>query len=163
MSQTEENYNDPQLGMVGNINSLMLGKAYKVKTPAALANTVSGKPHDLAAAPIELEKGWNRVSYPYYKSMTLQNAIVGAEEGDYIVSHLDGFAEYADGQWQGTMSALVPGNGYLYKSSSKKAFEIDLFAQTAPSQAIMNDDTSTQPTAMVDARMFRSTLNVIIE
>ena len=93
--------------------------------------------------------------------MTLQNAIVGAEEGDYIVSHLDGFSEYVDGQWQGTMSALVPGNGYLYKSSSKKAFEIDLFAQTAPSQAIMNDDTSTQPTAMVDARIYPSTLNVI--
>ena len=161
MSQTEENYNDPQLGMVGSINSLMPGKAYKVKIPAALANTVSGRLNDLAAAPIELEKGWNWVSYPYFNSMTLQNAIVGAEEGDYIVSHLDGFSEYVDGQWQGTMSALVPGNGYLYKSSSKKAFEIDLFAQTAPSQAIMNDDTSTQPTAMVDARIYPSTLNVI--
>ena len=161
MSQTEENYNDPQLGMVGSINSLMPGKAYKVKTPAALANTISGKLHDLASAPIEMEKGWNWVSYPYYKSMTLQNAIVGAEEGDYIVSHLDGFAEYVDGQWQGTMSSLTSGNGYLYKSSSKKAFEIDLFAQTAPSQAIMNDDTATQPTAMVDARIYPSTLNVI--
>lgn len=161
MSQTEENYNDPQLGMVGSINSLMPGKAYKVKTPAALANTVSGRLHDLAAAPIELEKGWNWVSYPYYKSMILQNAIVGAEEGDYIVSHLDGFAEYADGQWLGTMSSLTSGNGYLYKSSSKKALEIDLFATTAPSLAKMNDDTATQPTAMVDARMYPSTLNVI--
>ena len=161
MSQTEENYNDPQLGMVGSINSLMPGKAYKVKTPAGLATTVSGRLHDLAVAPIEMEKGWNWVSYPYYKSMTLQNAIVGAEEGDYIVSHQDGFAEYADGQWQGTMSSLTSGNGYLYKSSSKKAFEIDLFAQTAPSQAIMNDDTATQPTAMVDARIYPSTLNVI--
>ena len=161
MSQTEENYNDPQLGMVGSINSLMPGKAYKVKTPAALANTISGKLHDLASAPIEMEKGWNWVSYPYYKSMTLQNAIVGAEEGDYIVSHLDGFAEYADGQWQGTMSSLTSGNGYLYKSSSKKALEIDLFATTAPSLAKMNDDTATQPTEMVDARMYPSTLNVI--
>ena len=161
MSQTEENYNDPQLGMVGSINSLMPGKAYKVKTPAALANTVSGRLHDLAAVPIELEKGWNWVSYPYYKSMILQNAIVGAEEGDYIVSHLDGFAEYADGQWLGTMSSLTSGNGYLYKSSSKKAFEIDLFATTAPSLAKMNDDTATQPTEMVDARMYPSTLNVI--
>lgn len=161
MSQTEENYNDPQLGMVGSINSLMPGKAYKVKIPAAQTTTVSGKLHDLAADPIEMEKGWNWVSYPYYKSMTLQNAIVGAEEGDYIISHLDGFAEYADGQWQGTMFSLTSGNGYLYKSSSKKAFEIDLFAQTAPSQAIMNDDTATQPTAMVDARIYPSTLNVI--
>lgn len=161
MSQTEENYNDPQLGMAGNINSLMPGKAYKVKTPAALANTVSGRLHDLASAPIEMEKGWNWVSYPFFNSMTLQNAIVGAEEGDYIVSHLDGFAEYADGQWQGTMSSLTSGTGYLYKSSSKKAFEIDLFASTALSLANMNDDTATQPTAMVDARMYPSTLNVI--
>ena len=60
-----------------------------------------------------MEKGWNWVSYPYYKSITLQNDIVGAEEGDYIVSYLDGFAEYADGQWQGTMAALVPGNDSL--------------------------------------------------
>ena len=161
MSQTEENHNDPQLGMVGSINSLMPGKAYKVKTPAALANTVSGRLHDLASAPIEMEKGWNWVSYPFFNSMTLQNAIVGAEEGDYIISHLDGFAEYADGQWQGTMSSLTSGNGYLYKSSSKKAFEIDLFASTAPSLANVNDDTATQPTAMVDARMYPSTLNVI--
>ena len=97
------------------------------------------------SAPLEIYWRDSRTPiYPYYKSMTLQNAIAEAEEGDYIVSNLDGFAEFADGQLPGTMSALVPGNGYLYKSSSKKAFEIDLFAQTAPSQAIMNDDTATQ-------------------
>ena len=97
------------------------------------------------SAPLEIYWRDSRTPiYPYYKSMTLQNAIAEAEEGDYIVSNLDGFAEFADGQLPGTMSALVPGNGYLYKSSSKKAFEIDLFAPTAPSQAIMNDDPATQ-------------------
>ena len=116
------------------------------------------------SAPLEIYWRDSRTPiYPYYKSMTLQNAIAEAEEGDYIVSNLDGFAEFADGQLPGTMSALVPGNGYLYKSSSKKAFEINPLASTAPLLANMNDDTATQPTAMVDARMFRSTLNVIIE
>ena len=162
LSQTEENYNDPKLGMIGNIKSLMPEKTYKVKTPAALTTTVSGKLHDLAAAPIEMEKGWNWVSYPFYKTVPLQNAVVGAEEGDYIISHQNGFAEYAEGQWVGTLSSLAPGNGYLYKSSSRKTFEIDFFAQTTPSLAKVNDDTATEPTVMVDGRMYPSTLNVIV-
>ena len=108
-----------------------------------------------------MSTGWNWVSYPFYKPLALQNVIAGAEEGDYITSHQDGFAEYADGQWQGTLNILSPGNGYLYKSSSRKAFEIDFFAQTTPSLANVNDDTATESTLTVDSRMYPSTFNVI--
>ena len=161
MSQSEENYNDPQLGMVGNIKSLMPGKAYKVKTPAALTTTVSGKLHDLAAAPIEMEKGWNWVSYPFYKTAPLQNAVVGAEEGDYIISHQNGFAEYAEGQWVGTLSSLAPGEGYLYKSSSAKTFEIDVFTLDMATSANAKAGALSEETLLVDTHRYPSVLNVI--
>lgn len=154
VSQTEENYNDPQLGLVGDIESLLPGQAYKVKTDAALNQTVSGKLHDLSKAPIEMERGWNWVSYPFYQPLLLENAILGVEEDDRIISQQDGFAEYVDGEWFGTLSVLSPASGYLYKSSSKKAFEVDLFAPGISSlyQSVAGKDFTNQDSILSEEK-----------
>ena len=39
-------------------------------------------------------------------------------------------AEYADGNWEGTLTELVPGCGYIYKSVSDKTLQLKLDGQT---------------------------------
>ena len=160
MSQTEENYNDPQLGMTGSIKTLDPGRAYKVKTASALSTTVSGALHQQDSAPIAMEEGWNWVSFPFYQPLPLQDAVSGAEEGDYIVSQ-NGFAEYVNGEWVGTLSVLSPGSGYLYKSSSKKPFEVNVFAPSAAAKASEKAVVSSKTGIVVDSHKYPSTLNVI--
>ena len=56
--------------------------------------------------------------------LTLEDALsfLYAEEGDVISNLEDGFSVYTDGQWVGDIETLRPGQGYMYKSQSQKAF-----------------------------------------
>ena len=45
-----------------------------------------------------------------------------ADEGDIIANLEEGFSVYTAGQWQGDVKTLRPGQGYMYKSQSRKAF-----------------------------------------
>jgi hypothetical protein len=50
--------------------------------------------------------------------MTLTDAFAGfAISGDQVKSQSDGTANYNGTKWRGTLTNLVPGNGYFYKST----------------------------------------------
>ena len=68
--------------------------------------------------PITLNQGWNWISYPYSEPMTIQEALAGFTPlaGDVISSQTNGSATYLNGQWRGTLTTLIPGKGYMYKS-----------------------------------------------
>lgn len=117
LSHTEELISDPQLGFVGNVWALEPGVGYKVETTKAVSWAFKGFHFD-SADPISLMAGWNWVGYPHDEAMPL-GVIGNAQEGDCIVGQT-GFAEYAEGDWHGTLSLLSPGAGYLYKSVATK-------------------------------------------
>ena len=157
LSQTDENYNDPTLGMVGAIDGLEPGKAYKVKTPVAMTTTISGSLHDVDAAPVRLEKGWNWISYPYCKDCQLVTVIANAEEGDCISSQ-EGFAEYSQGAWTGTVDVLQSGRGYLYKSVSAKQLSFNFTASASNAKAV---NAVAQHDMTVDYRKYPSNMNIM--
>jgi hypothetical protein len=72
---------------------------------------------------IALKKGWNWIGYPAAIAMEVNEAFANAEPDneDYIVGQ-DGFAQYTDGEWIGTLKTLEPGKGYMYHSESEKEF-----------------------------------------
>lgn len=161
MSQQEENYIDPQFGMTGSIKELQPAVAYKVQTDEILTTMVSGSLLDMDAAPIVMEKGWNWMAYPFYEALPLRAAIACAEEGDYIVSQQSGFAECVDGEWYGNLSVLRPGEGYLYKSVSRKPFEIDVFTPHVSAWVTAKAVDAAERTYAVDTKKYPSSLNVI--
>ena len=73
-----------------------------------------------AQVPITLNQGWNWISYPYTEPMTISEALSGftPAEGDILKSQSDGFAQYQNGIWTGSLTTLVPGQGYHYESVS---------------------------------------------
>ena len=73
-----------------------------------------------AQVPITLNQGWNWISYPYTEPMTISEALSGftPAEGDILKSQSDGFAQYQNGVWTGSLTTLVPGQGYHYESVS---------------------------------------------
>ena len=68
--------------------------------------------------PINLEQGWNWISYPRSEPMTIEEALSDftPAEGDIIKSQT-GMSQYQNGTWTGSLSTLVPGTGYMYRSS----------------------------------------------
>lgn len=116
-SQTQEVIKDPVLGLVGNLGALNPGEAYKVKVSDKTSRTLEGYEYNAAAAAVPVKAGWNWLGYPVNQTMTVAEALAfyEASEGDYIVGQ-EGYAEFADGKWNGTLGGLVPGMGYMLKA-----------------------------------------------
>ena len=122
VGQSAELVNDPAYGLIGNLKTLQPDEAYKVQMAADSIHVMSGYEFN-PATNIDLNAGWNWLGYPVSQTMSLSEAFANMQpdEEDYIVGQ-DGFAQYADGAWTGTLQTLNPGMGYLYHSQSDKAF-----------------------------------------
>ena len=69
--------------------------------------------------PINLNSGWNWISYPRSEAMSLEAAMEGftPASGD-MIKGMSSSCTYQNGQWQGGLTDLVPGEGYMYYSAS---------------------------------------------
>ncbi len=118
LSQTQEVINDPVAGLIGNLHELQPAVGYKIKVAAQTEKNLTGNEYNATENAVGLSAGWNWIGYPLNQIMSIDEALAffTPSEGDYIVGQ-DGFVEFADGSWQGTLGGFVPGNAYLYKSA----------------------------------------------
>ena len=131
LSQTQEVMVDSKYGLVGSLKQLVPAQGYKVSVDAdSWKGNVSGIAFDPVAA-VKLQKGWNWIGTPVDEGSLLISdlfADVQAEEGDMLVG-LDGFVQAdVDGVWKGSLSKMVPGEGYMFFSNSDKEFVYNLIA-----------------------------------
>lgn len=161
VSQFDEIINDPVYGMVGGIESLLPGVAYKMDASYSSIKSFKGHMYDLENSPIELHTGWNWISYPFAEEREINEVISNASEGDYMTSQF-GFSEYADGYWEGTLNKLIPGYGYIYKSSTDKTLVFDFSNKQSRARTLRTNAYSDEPySSEVDARKYPSTMNVV--
>ncbi len=137
----------------GPLQELSPGHGYKVEAAMPFTAEASGKPLDTQATPMSVVQGWNWIAWPSAESCQPQ-AIANADDGDFVASQT-GFAEFADGSWQGTLDALEPGQAYLYKSMAEKALAFD-FAKLA-------DPIVPETGGEVDVRKYPATMNITAE
>ena len=103
----------------GQLGSLDLSRMYRVYVSAACEITLEGLPVNPAEHPITLSNGFNWIAFPFSESKTLTEAFAGfAINGDAVKSKGNGAANYNGTSWRGTLNALAPGQGYIYKSNA---------------------------------------------
>ena len=158
-------YNGVQWGG-GDLKSVKANEMYKLKV-TSLPNSplstlhsplsVSGrqlKEDSLRA--VKLEKGWNWIAYTPLTTMTVDEALAGAnpQKGD-IVKSQTGVAIYGNYGWEGSLKALESGRGYLYNSSddSEKTFVYP--TETAASAAKAKTRMAAPRRAPEDLRIFK--------
>jgi len=147
--------------MVGSIETMMPGWAYKVQARNVFKVVFSGHLYNSADNPITLFAGWNWIAYPFAVSHDPNTIIANAEEGDYITAQ-QGFSEYSNGTWEGDLYELTPSQGYLYKSASTKQLQFD-FTETPAGSRMANYPPSTihHPlSSAVDPHQYPSTMNI---
>ena len=120
VSQTEEIINDPSYGFIGTLRELEPATGYKIKQKSEGDVKLSGYEWNAVSQTVPVETGWNWIGYPLNQTMTVDEALAffTPSEGDYIVGQ-DGFSQYSDGGWHGTLEGLKPGQGLLYKSAGQ--------------------------------------------
>ena len=106
----------------GTLQSLKAAKGYKIKMRQASDVTLRGPLYNVEK-PVILQRGWNWIGCPLYNATTLEAALANyePEEGDKLVG-LDVFATYENGQWNGSLTALQPGQSYLFYTSKDQEF-----------------------------------------
>ncbi len=123
VGKTSELVNDPVSGFVGGLVSLSPMETYKIEVSENTVHTLNGYEFNAGATPVALHAGWNWIGYPVSQTMTVSEAFANAEPEalDYIFGR-EGFVQFVNGQWLGTLQVMKPGNGYLYHSQSEKSF-----------------------------------------
>lgn len=120
-SRTDLVFNDVKWGPFGSLTMFDQTQAYKIKMqddiePVTVYADLEGvMSYDGAIESKEFIKGWNWVSYPYEYRYPVEDIFNAANfaEGDIILSKNDGFVTLTDGAWVGTLSELLPNEGYM--------------------------------------------------
>lgn len=123
LSQGEETYNDETYGFVGDLKVLRPLEGYKVQMAETSDLQLSGRLNKVDPRPVRLSKGWNWIGYVPVEEESLNVALsnLTPAEND-VVKTLDEFAMYSGGKWNGTLTTMKPGVGYLYYSQTGKQF-----------------------------------------
>ena len=113
-------YNANSGTWTGNLQSIELGKMYKIKTNEACTITFSSEVVDPALYPITLSSGNNWIGFISTQSMSLNEAFSNFTPTDRdVIKSANGKATYYQGYgWQGSLNTLEPGKGYIYKSNA---------------------------------------------
>lgn len=125
VTQNAETYNDTETGFKGNLRAVNAGTLYKFLMINDESYEFDGDLCD-NSMPIPIKPGWNWIGYTSSRTMTPQDALSYpfVEENDIIMGQ-NGFDVFYNGEWNGTLTELVPGNGYMYFSSSTKSIRFN--------------------------------------
>ncbi|MDE5877660.1 MAG: C10 family peptidase [Muribaculaceae bacterium] len=144
LSQTQETVRDAQLGLIGTLKELNPAETYKVFTDGVTSTNVNGFAFD-PSTPVQLQKGWNWIGCPVDDVSLLVSDLLAefkAEAGDMLVG-LEGYVQAdAEGTWNGTLTSLAAGGGYMYYSNSDKTLSYSFVpvkdAKDQPAKIVSN-------------------------
>lgn len=109
----------------GGLDSFSFDEMYKLQATDGYLESIVGEPTEPSNVTISVKNGWNWIGYPVQATNSLNAAFAGAEpqEGD-MVKNQSSFSIFTEGEWVGTLNAMVPGDGYMYSSnaSATKSF-----------------------------------------
>ena len=108
----------------GNLQNLEIGKMYKIQTTQPCTISFTGTVVDPSNFTINLSNGNNWIGFIGTENMTLDDAFVNITpvNGD-IVKSTTAKATYYEGYgWQGRLTKLEPGKGYIYKTTRSAKF-----------------------------------------
>lgn len=166
IGQTKECANTPGHGFSGNLTVLQPLSAYKVKMSGDADMTIDGYKLNDNESYIDLYKGWNWIGCPADCTQSLADAFSysASEDGD-VVCGQDGYAIYEEGEWKGTLDALVSGYGYLYKSVSNKRITYNNHLQSSSKSATsyMSADGALLPVWSTNKHKYPNTMNITSE
>ena len=110
-------YNPATHRWTGRLTELDLSKMYKITVAGDCGVTLEGMPVNPSDHPATISSGANWIAFPLSESMSPANAFAGfAEAGDKLQSQTQN-ASYNGTRWNGQLTTLEPGKGYIYQSS----------------------------------------------
>ncbi|PXY01649.1 hypothetical protein DF185_09270 [Marinifilum breve] len=140
-------------GWVGTLEMPKPAKLYKFFINNGGNLHIDGVQVSINIHEIEVTNGWNRIGYLPNVNMTVNEALSDyqASENDVLVSQT-AFAMYDGFDWQGTLTFMEPGRGYLLKRNGEETIT---FKYPASSMLTSNTTKSAQLNKVVQNNIFK--------
>ena len=112
-------YDDEEEEWFGSLTQLTNENMYMIWMATACTVELEGTPANPANHAITINPGWNWIGFPSAEEVNVAYALASfvAEEDDRLKSR-DAYTEFDGDEWFGTLTTLVPGQGYMYYSYS---------------------------------------------
>ena len=154
----------------GSLKQIVPGQMYKVQLSSPVSYSLIGSLILVRETAATVYPGWNWIGSLSGDVMSVRDAFadLAPVNGD-IVKNRTAFASYRDGQWEGTLKTIIPGQGYIYRSldTETKTYHYPQMASAANVQrSTLNVQRSTfnvqrSTYAPVDPHLFPDNMNVI--
>ena len=107
----------------GSLTSLNNNSMYMTKLDSDAEVTLIGEL--VEDAEITLSPGWSWIAYPVNAEMTLQDALanITPNVGD-LVKNMTTFSSYTAEGWNGNLTVMQPGEGYMYLNAGETALTL---------------------------------------
>ena len=135
---------------------------YMVQMTEPQTLSIAGHAVDLKQETIKAAPGWNWIGYPGTKIISIADAFAGMEprDGDVVKSQ-SAFAMYDGYEWNGTLGALIPGEGYMLRNTASVARSFTY--PTATASAIRKAPVRRITTAFspIDHHTYSGNMNIV--
>lgn len=107
----------------GQLSTITNEQMYKIRTSVGSEISLTGIPAIPSNHTINISYGWNWIGFPSASSISLEDALAGfSPENEDQIKSSSQFAQFYDFEgftfWDGGLTTLTPGRGYMYKSNS---------------------------------------------
>jgi len=118
-SQTGYSQYLPGTGWIGNLDTMNIGASFKINLQYSGTLDFIGAPVVPVERPISIYSGWNWIAYLPDRPLSLSEALVNyqASDGDQLKNKTT-YASYNGSEWVGTLTGMIPGEGYMLKSGA---------------------------------------------
>ncbi|MDH8701010.1 hypothetical protein M2138_000348 [Dysgonomonadaceae bacterium PH5-43] len=148
----------------GGLDTITNNTMYRVKTKEASNLKVIGIPVEPADISLALVKDWNWIPYLPSIALPVNMALSGieAKTGDQIRSHTN-YSLYIEGiGWLGSLTYMMPGQGYLYYNTVAKNTLVypSIINEELRSLVDLRNEQAYSPHWIVDYRGFQTNMTV---
>jgi len=151
------------VGWQGSLNSMEIGKSYRIKLSNQDALRIAGVPVDISTTTVVVDTGWNWIGYLNQKIVSVDTALssLPASAGDRIKSQTE-FAEYvpATGTWEGSLKKMIPGQGYALKSHFGGNLQYPSLGKSNRSPDNLSLSLSGKPDWVVNVRAYEYSMTI---
>ncbi|WP_299054917.1 LamG-like jellyroll fold domain-containing protein [uncultured Polaribacter sp.] len=160
---TFANYEDGQWN--GNLTMLSVDNMYKIKLAKENNLRVVGEEVDPKTYTVDIAAGWNWLSYPIHRNISLQEALAfyDTSDGDVIKDQFN-FAIYDQNSgWRGSLDYLESGKGYMIKSGKTQVFKYPDATIAQRREVSTNQSANTQGPQQEYFRNYSATMSIVAE
>ena len=166
-NQTQEITHDPNLGLIGNLESISPETFYKLEMNADGQIDITGTALSPNQVRLDLKQGWNWIGYipRSATSPTKALALLTADVGDEVKGQ-EGFAQFNGTTWIGTLEQMEPGKGYMYRAKKAQSFQYPIIGVSVANAALRSADVysaANNPIWAVDIHKYPNNMSVIAD